>query len=438
MVLAILISRINKEPSPVFFSWDPDYDPFSTQPYGTIALRHFLENTFGKDSVVVLEYGMSSMPTTSEEGAAYLFIGNLFPEDEHLLDSLISFVKSGNEALVITENYSLKFLHRLLEEGCDWIEAYESYLKKNLLDHDTSDNLLPEQDSSRYSGVWEDNVLFSQGIFLSLKLPDGEPTISYPLQYLVSNKPEFYDFKFIRPELLCEQAGNYQVLGFINDTLINCVRFDLGKGRIVLNTTPLAFTNQPILHGSTLPYVQGVFSHISSARIYWQPANSMSDFPSTPQSRVAWRESPLHYILSQLPLAIAWYVLLAMAILFVIFRAKRRQRIIPVLEPNVNTSLEFIENIGRLYFISKDYRHLLMLKAQLFLAFVRNHYRMPTNNLDDQFVKNLSLRSGADPSLLKEIVLIHKNSVNSRFVSQKTLIQLHQLLEKFYQQSRRH
>ena len=87
--------------------------------------------------------------------------------------------------------------------------------------------------------------------------------------------------------------------------------------------------------------------------------------------------------------------------------------------------------------MSEDYRHLLLLKMQMFLSYVRNQYRIPTNKLDEQFAKTLALRSGVDEGIIDKILLIFKNVDNSDFVSQSTLVRFHQFMDKFYQESRR-
>ncbi|GAB4253399.1 MAG: hypothetical protein Kow0027_18740 [Saprospiraceae bacterium] len=432
----LLFLRRSPETTPQHFNWWPDYSDASTQPYGNIVLKHFLQNTYGADSLLIFDDGLDGLPKAGKDHGAYLFIGRTVFEEEQFLDSLLSFVEAGNEALILTESFSYEFLDQLLLQECDWLDVYYEYLDRfedeqfpDTLYQNHTDELAPNDN------IWEDYILTETEVNLSLAGPGDQAARHYTLQKLFKNEPSAYSFEFIRKELLCDSAGNFQVLGYLNDSLINFVRFDLGNGRLYLHTTPLAFTNHPILHGETLPYVSGVFSRLSSGKIYWDQS-SHYEFPGSP-SRVAWREGPLHYVLSQPPLAIAWYILLALAILFLLFRAKRRQRVIPVLEANTNTSLEFIENIGRLYFMSEDYRHLLLLKMQMFLSYVRNQYRIPTNKLDEHFAKTLALRSGVDDGIIDKILLIFKNVDNSDFVSQSTLVRFHQFMDKFYQESRR-
>ena len=431
----LFVMRSSRE-SPKYFNWWPDYSASSTQPYGCLSLAHFLQNTYGEDSLVVFDNGIVGLPKAGKDRGAYLFIGQGMYEEEVFLDSLLSFVEAGNEALILAETFSFEFLDRLLLQKCDWLGDYYEYIDsyEDEVLYDSLYNETPDKELVKSSDIWEDYAVNGSSVKLSLVGPEGRETVECELQKLFKNEPSSYSFEFIREELLCDSAGNFQVLGYLNDSLINFLRFELGRGHLYLNTSPLAFANHPVLHGQTLPYVQQVFSMISPGKIFWDQTDHYSY--TSVGNRFSWREGPLHYVLSQPPLAIAWYILLALAILFLIFRAKRRQRVIPVLEANTNTSLEFIENIGRLYFMSEDYRHLLLLKMQMFLSHVRNQYRLPTNRLDEHFVQKLALRSGVETGIIENILLIHGNVDNSRFVSQSTLLRFHQLMDTFYRQSR--
>ena len=79
------------------------------------------------------------------------------------------------------------------------------------------------------------------------------------------------------------------------------------------------------------------------------------------------KESPLRYFLSQPPLRWSLYLAMFALILFMRFTAKRRQRVIPVIEPPVNTTLDFVKLIGTLYYQKKDHLGLLR-KKQIYFA----------------------------------------------------------------------
>ena len=60
-------------------------------------------------------------------------------------------------------------------------------------------------------------------------------------------------------------------------------------------------------------------------------------------------------------------------------QGKRKQRIIPVITPLKNTSLEFVETIGRLYYQKGTRSGIAHKKIIFFLDFIRTRYNIATN-----------------------------------------------------------
>ena len=83
--------------------------------------------------------------------------------------------------------------------------------------------------------------------------------------------------------------------------------------------------------------------------------------------------------------------------------------------------------------MQQDHRRLCLQKIKLFYAFIRNHYQLSTNNIDEDFAQNLATRSELPLSLINNILRFAKNVESSNFVSEKTLIDFHMETERFYQ-----
>ena len=65
-------------------------------------------------------------------------------------------------------------------------------------------------------------------------------------------------------------------------------------------------------------------------------------------------DSAWSYIMKQESLRWGFWVLIISLLLYAIFEAKRTQRIIPVVKPLPNTTLDFTNTVGRLYFQQAD------------------------------------------------------------------------------------
>jgi hypothetical protein len=70
----------------------------------------------------------------------------------------------------------------------------------------------------------------------------------------------------------------------------------------------------------------------------------------------------LRFILSNPALKYAWWVLLGGLALFIFFNAKRKQRIVPIVEPLKNNSVDFVKSIGNLYLQEGDFHDMMSKK----------------------------------------------------------------------------
>ena len=122
-----------------------------------------------------------------------------------------------------------------------------------------------------------------------------------------------------------------------------------------------------------------------------------------------------------------------MGLSYLIFRTKRRQRTIPVIPGYRNTSLEFIRNVGRLYFLQNDHRRPVEQQFQFLLNFLRRHYRFDRRPEEPEFVPLLAEKTGVDPIKIQNLLDAYQKIQASRFVSERALINFHSLLEDFYE-----
>ncbi|MCH2042984.1 MAG: hypothetical protein MK212_02500, partial [Saprospiraceae bacterium] len=149
--------------------------------------------------------------------------------------------------------------------------------------------------------------------------------------------------------------------------------------------------------------------------------------------------SPLEYIRSEPTLVWAWYVLLGTGLLYVLFRAKRKQRIIPVVAPNRNTSLEFVNTISSLYFQQQNHKTIFRKQMQLFLSHLRNRYNLVTRDLDDQLIRKIIIRSEVDEETVRAIFDEYKRvekHLDDPYVevASKTLVNFYLMIEKFHKE----
>ncbi|WOC51675.1 hypothetical protein BPO_1028 [Bergeyella porcorum] len=202
------------------------------------------------------------------------------------------------------------------------------------------------------------------------------------------------------------------------------VKIKWGKGNLYLHTEPLFLTNYYLLYprkGNA--YLEGVFSYLPNRETLW--------FVEKEQQRTS--DSPLRFVLSHPPLKYAWWIFLGGLLLFAIFNAKRKQRVVPIIQPPKNQSADFVKSVGNLYLQEGDFHDMMAKKTQYFLYKVRTELLMDTQNLDEHFVKKLHIKTNVPLETVKEAVELMKKSLNPHSqVMQEDLIRLRQLLDNIY------
>jgi hypothetical protein len=145
-------------------------------------------------------------------------------------------------------------------------------------------------------------------------------------------------------------------------------------------------------------------------------------------------QGPLQYILSQESLRWAWYITMLLLLVYAIFYGKRRQRVIPVIEENKNTSLEFVQTIGQLYYQERNHKVLCMHKMKLFLQFIRNRYFIHALQMSDEVIQKISVKSQVAESEIRNIFTQYNWIDRTISVTAEELVEFHQLIENFYNQ----
>ncbi|MCD0466194.1 DUF4350 domain-containing protein [Flavobacterium sp. ENC] len=203
---------------------------------------------------------------------------------------------------------------------------------------------------------------------------------------------------------------------------VNFIKVPYVNGYFYLHLQPVAFTNYHLLKADHYQYTQNVLSYVPKGNIYWYTKGQNSESIS---------DSPLRYILSQPALKWAWYLFLIGMLIFILFNAKRKQRIVPILKPLPNLTVDFTKTIGNLYYQEGDHYNIIDKKIIYFLERMRNEYLLDTTKLDDTFITKLHHKSGKDENDIRELVFLineHRKSYHGSL--EEDLIRINNAIEK--------
>jgi hypothetical protein len=218
-------------------------------------------------------------------------------------------------------------------------------------------------------------------------------------------------------------------LGYIYAaTSPNFLRYKLGEGHLTLHAAPLVLSNYFLLQDGNENYMTGIWQTLPDniVSVYWNDYFKRSIDESS--FDILWKYPATRYALLLSLLALAFYVL---------FEGKRKQRIIPIIEPLKNDSVSFVETVGRLYYNKRNHANLAEKMTQQFLEWVRTHYFLNTNILNDNFIHLLTIKSGQPESTVRGLMeMIHEVKLGGIKLDDAYLYQLYNTIQQFYKNNR--
>lgn len=178
---------------------------------------------------------------------------------------------------------------------------------------------------------------------------------------------------YIVAEPTIDAVAESPVESYIEPTIVS---MKWGKGKVYFNTLPLLFTNYGVLDKEINPLIFRTMSQFEGMPVVRTQAYLDKDEYES--------ESPLRFFLEQSPLRWAVYLALFGLLFFFIFTARRRQRVIPVVERPKNRSLEFVKLIGSLYYQHHNNRDLVLNKYNYFAEYIRRNLMIDVFQLEER------------------------------------------------------
>jgi len=381
LLVLIVVVDINR-PKPI--NWTPSFDVNSKIPFGLYIFNEEKANFFKRDTIETIKstpyeffdsfYVYDSLVNSYEIKGTFLSIAQDYFIDETSTGELLTFVSHGNAAFLSMSNFS---------------PTLEDSLKFQYKD-----------------------LFFNSEMAVNLSNPTRDTT-SYSMKIGANG---YYFSKF---DTLTTTVLGYQQID--NERQVNFIKVPYGSGEFYLHLQPMAFTNYYLLKNDNVKYAEKVLSYVPKGKLYWYPNQA---------NKYGVSNSPLRFILSHESLKWAWYLFLLGMIIFMIFNAKRKQRIIPIIKPLPNTTVDFTKTIGNLYFQEGNHDTIMEKKIIYFLEKLRQDFLIDTQKLDDDFIKKTQLKTGKESELIEKVVLLIKRQRKTFKSSEADLIELNRVIEK--------
>jgi hypothetical protein len=250
---------------------------------------------------------------------------------------------------------------------------------------------------------------------------------------LRADKPYFYRRGTV-PQYFGGADTSAVVLGTNSLNAANFIRIPFGEGSFLLHCNPLIFTNYNMLYGHNAEYIAKAFSYLPAQPTVWDEYYKGGREKSS---------SPFRFLLENEALAWGWRLLLGATVLYVAFAIKRRQRVIPIVHPPLNTTLEFARTIGRLYYLHKDHQDLARKKTAYFMELLRTHFYLSTSGVYpfgpatvDQLgdlAERVAFKTNVPLPKVKALFDAMLTADRNEQMTENQLIALNGLIEEFYE-----
>jgi len=368
---------------PRIIDWSQTFSNRDKIPYGTFVLYRELPTLFSHVKATELRIPLYDHVNNNDaENELYILIGRSVETSTADEDELYKYIERGNTVFISSSGFS------------------ESFEKKFKIE------------TNRYTDFFDDKD--SANINLS------NPALKAGKDFSLEKNTLDAHFNAI-------DTIKASVLGVNSYKNINFIRIKIGEGYLYLHTVPVAFTNYFLLKDKNAEYISKVFSYLPAkpSALFWDEYYKLGR--SGPRT-------PLRVILTKPALKWAWYTALIGMIIFVIFHAKRRQRIIPIITPPANDSKEFVETVSRVYLNQKHHKNIAEKKIVFWLDFIRSRFNISTQQLSDDFCMQLAHKSGASKETIHDITNSILNIRSSRSITATDLLIINQQIDNFYKQ----
>ena len=393
--------------------WRVTLDSKDKRPYGTWlayeSLKYYFPNTVTEQLPRSFQYTDIGYKTGyNNDGHTLLVLQGIdFYLSDKEWEALQRFIKNGNEVILFCNHLDVK-----IEAGLNcYVQMIQYY--------DTTSNhgnvLTLENDRVRrygYEGKPINNTFVQNADTTNgntankNKTPGTQDTDS-------SNEAGLYKTR--------------EILGYANNQP-DFIRYTIGDGHLTLHAAPFALSNYFLLQDGNKDYLTGIWQTLPEniTRIYWD--DFFYRHPTSAGFDVLWR-----FPATKIAILLAIFAML----IYILFEGKRKQRIIPVIEPLKNDSVSFVETVGRLYYNKGNHTNLAEKMAQQFLEWVRNHYFLNTNLLDEHFVVQLAIKSGQPEATTRGLTdMIREIKSGAAKTDDAYLYQLYNTIHQFYKNHR--
>lgn len=388
IAIAMLIYLESGEKEEV--NWFPSYTQDDKIPFGTFVLYELMKSSReGTNIKDVRQPPFTFLGDSSDVKGTYFFVNDYIGFDESESKRVLDWVAKGNTLFIA---------------------------------------------SRQIPNTIADTLNLETEFYYDLSNLERKPLVQVVNPSFKKQQPYYIDIEIPATHLVAVDTLETIALGEFdftkdNDTLtlkqpkVHFVKQQFGEGEIILHLMPEVFTNYFMLREDHYAYTEKVLSYLpQDTQLIWDHHYKNGRARST---------SPLYVLFQNRYLKYAYYILIVGVLLWVLFEGRRKQRAIPVVTPLPNQTLAFTKTIAGMYLDKRDHTSIAHHQITHFMEYVRSHYGLPTQTINEEFVTKLASKSSNTledtRTMINFIVFLRDNN----YVTQDQVTALTKKIEDF-------
>ena len=384
VIIAVFVLAYSPKP----IDWSLGFSKTETKPFGSKLLSELLPELFDEENISTSHSSVSQFFESAATAENLIIINNTFKPEPADIEKVKELLSKGSHVFIAAENFP--------DSVKEWFGIdYNEHFGSNIGVMDSLSFNLANRQLKTHLGYW-----YKMGI-----------TNNYFTSY---------------------DTLQTTVLGFNNAGKTNFIRIKQGEGWLYINLNPQAFTNYNMLVNSNYEYVFKCLSYLPDRATVWDEHYKVKHTGTKGTGYD--RQSKLSFILDRPPLRWAWYLLLFGVLIFFLFESARRQREVPVVKPPGNSTISFIETIGRLYFSRKNHLDIARKRFSYLQEFIRSRYFINTSEMTDDLYRQLADKSMIPLRTIKQLFEPADKLAGMQSISEEDLEQFNRRIEYFYEQ----
>lgn len=389
LVIVVVLYVFYELQKPKQLNWTATYHENHSIPFGASATQDLMKDMFDSQALTSAYKTVYELVNEDSTTDNLLIVADGIGMDKNDVSALLSFVNAGGTAMISAKDMGGELLDTL---------GFGVVVRNPTLAYDFK--AIQEALSGEALETISLNISSTQKREFSVSTI---ATTSY-----------FSDLEETKFEIMAVNEANEAVL----------VRYKGLKGDLFISTLPLLFTNYFVLDENT--------TELTAALLSLFPKEVPLIHNEYYQMGRLEAQTPLRVILSNPSLKWAFFILLFTLLIFIFFESKRRQRVIPLITPLKNLSIEFVETLGRLYYRQSNHLKLAEKRVHYWKDFVRGHYNLRTDHFDERFASDLANKSGQSLKAINILLELIKRVDAGVAINQGELMQIEKQLNAFY------